>query len=505
MTQAIPSVQAAEAAVRQQPGNPFALMELGAALHDHGRHEEATRVRQQVVALLTGAMAGHINPELGFLIDSLLYRHFVKKIETEQHARDCFQSWLEPMAALGRRLRDPQLPQPLWAPTAARPWRAAFLLQTPAMLGHTDALFELLRHRPRGLPWHDAPVIFVLSGESAELTRCCAELGVQVCYLESENGRPLNSQYERLASMRRRIAAEGVSHFVWVSAPGQAIMTFAMRVAPVQVFWTLKFHPFRLPEIDEYITHGNWGEIERRMHGELWKTVWLSIGDILADVDPARVAAERAKFARHDILFGVLAREEKLNSEAYLAMVTAILQRCPQAGFVWAGRSELPVVTAYFARHGVADRCHFIGWVDTSLYVRVIDVFLETFPFGCGITAMQALAAGTPFVSLAMPDTQYGLQFLRVIDAGGAPAEEIRALMRPVDGGAPLAFADTEAEYLEIAVQLAVDAGLRRAVGAAGQRHYAERMSNGPAMARRFFDILADARQPGMATGKDGG
>src|SRR3546814_4695439 len=110
------------------------------------------------------------------------------------------------------------------------------------------------------------------------------------------------------------------------------------------------------------------------MHGELWKTIRLSIGDILADAVPARVAAERSRFARYDILFGVLSREEKLNSEAYLAMVTAILQRHPQAGFVWAGRSELPGVTAYFARHGVADRCHFIGWVDTSLYVRVIEI-----------------------------------------------------------------------------------------------------------------------------------
>src|SRR3546814_19839739 len=129
------------------------------------------------------------------------------------------------------------------------------------------------------MPWHDTPIVFVLSGESAELTRRCAELGVQVCYLESENGRPLNGQYERLSSMRRRIAAESISHFVWLSAPGQAIMTFAMRVAPVQIFWTLKFHPFRLPETDEYIQPGNWAETERRMDGGVGKNHRLSSGN----------------------------------------------------------------------------------------------------------------------------------------------------------------------------------------------------------------------------------
>src|SRR3546814_5715520 len=90
-------------------------MELGGALHDHGRHDEAGAVRRQVVAMLSAAMASDVSPELGFLIDGLLYRHFVKKIETERHVRDCFPSWLEPMAADRKRPRlnsSPYSPSP---------------------------------------------------------------------------------------------------------------------------------------------------------------------------------------------------------------------------------------------------------------------------------------------------------------------------------------------------------------------------------------------------------
>src|SRR3546814_3649661 len=83
----------------------------------------------------------------------------------------------------------------------------------------------------------------------------------------------------------------------------------------------------------------------------------------------------------------------------------------------------------FFSSRRRHTRCALVTGVQTC---ALPIFFLETFPFGCGITAMQALAAGTAFVSLAMPDTQYGLQFLRMIEAGGALAEQTRALMRQI-------------------------------------------------------------------------
>jgi predicted O-linked N-acetylglucosamine transferase (SPINDLY family) len=41
----------------------------------------------------------------------------------------------------------------------------------------------------------------------------------------------------------------------------------------------------------------------------------------------------------------------------------------------------------------------------TELYANLADCFLETFPFGCGVTGMQALSHGTPVISLWDKDT----------------------------------------------------------------------------------------------------
>lgn len=72
---------------------------------------------------------------------------------------------------------------------------------------------------------------------------------------------------------------------------------------------------------------------------------------------------------------------------------------------MFTGRSISKVLEKALIEHGVAEQAMFIGWVDTELYANLIDCFLETFPFGCGVTGMQALSHGTPVISLWDTDT----------------------------------------------------------------------------------------------------
>jgi hypothetical protein len=476
------------------PKTVDSVLAFGAALHDHGRHEEAAQHRQLLVEVLRKAAVSSENPNGVLFVESRIYSSFVKKLETEAHVRTCFQSWSGVLAELGRRHRDPKLPKPLVANSAARPWRAGFVLINGAVLGHTHAMIELLAARERRGTWHERPVVYVLSGgPNAELDARLAPLGVEVCYVLQRGNLDFAGG---LSSMRTRVAEHGVTHLVWVSVPIFASFAFAARLAPVQIFWTLKFHPYRLPEIDAYITYGGWAERERIVHDERWDVVPLAIADVSRSVSADEVSAARAPFAQHAVLLGSLARTEKINSVPFLDAVVRILRENSQTGYLWTGRRVHPGIQAHFERAGVADRCHFIGWVDTALYARVLDVFLETFPFGCGITGMQALEAGTAFLSYAAPETQYGMHFQRALETGGSAAAEVRALIAPAGGEAPLLYpADPEA-YVALAGRLIADAGFRRAVGEAGQAYYRRVLTDAPGMARRFFAVLAGARAP---------
>jgi predicted O-linked N-acetylglucosamine transferase (SPINDLY family) len=127
----------------------------------------------------------------------------------------------------------------------------------------------------------------------------------------------------------------------------------------------------------------------------------------------------------------------------------------------------------------------------------VLDVFLESFPFGCGLTGIQGLEAGTPFLSYEASETQYGMHFMRPLAENGAAAQKIRSLLQPTDGSGPLLYAANADEYVALAAKLARDADFRRKVGAAGQAYYRRYLTDSDRMARRFMQVLAEVKHPG--------
>jgi predicted O-linked N-acetylglucosamine transferase (SPINDLY family) len=180
---------------------------------------------------------------------------------------------------------------------------------------------------------------------------------------------------------------------------------FAMRIAPVQIWWAMKYHSLEFEEIDGYLTSGSVSGGTRRIGAREWRIGPIAAEDWLAPELSAQAARERARFAEHRILYACLGREEKLNSAPFLRSVAAILKAVPEAGFLWTGRQQHAVIQATLEAQGVAQRCHFIGWVNTRLYAQVIDVFLDSFPFPCAYTLYEVMAAGKPAVLYASEES----------------------------------------------------------------------------------------------------
>jgi glycosyltransferase involved in cell wall biosynthesis len=275
---------------------------------------------------------------------------------------------------------------------------------------------------------------------------------------------------------------------VWVAAPPGALFVLAARVAPVQVFWSLKHHPIRLPEIDGYITYGSWGEGERHFHGQAWTVCPVPLALDTRAPAPAEVAAVRGRFP-HEVLLGTLAREEKIASAPFLEAVATVLQRHPECGYLWTGRARHAGVDRFFHDRGLDRRCHFVGWVDSALYGAALDVFLETFPLGCGITGYQALASGVPLLSYLDRNTVFGMQYWNELDSatGGKASQATRATLDAY----PLLCAADAADYVGLASRLASDIAFRAAWAERERRYYDEEVAGIARYTRRFFDTLA--------------
>ncbi|HKQ28693.1 MAG TPA: glycosyltransferase, partial [Burkholderiales bacterium] len=271
---------------------------------------------------------------------------------------------------------------------------------------------------------------------------------------------------------------------------------FSMRVAPVQIWWAMKYHSLEFPEIDGYLTNQSAGST-KLVEGRLWRSAPLASEEWHRPQLAAEAAQVRAEFSQYRLLFGCIGREEKINSAAFLEGVAAILKACPDAGFVWTGRERSASVQAALARSGVAERCHFIGWVDTKLYAQVLDVFLDSFPFPCGFTLYEAMAAAKPIVTYASAEAAetgiYGLLAPLLSGATGS-TDEIAAARKLFADGDLFHCAHDPAEYVQLALRLAGDEGARRAAGEANQAFVREFLSDrrgmAEAVATHFLELI---------------
>ena len=449
----------------------IAVCHLGNRALQMGLTALAEQARAAMVDLLVSLIErGDVRGALR--VEVLVYQSFVKAVEDEAHYETLFARWREPMAALGRRFRQP-------FSQAADARAIGFVFQAGAVLGHTEVLFRLLESRDPSMKVH----IYALGACHPDFVARAQALGITArCF--PENG----GLFDRLQWVRARLAADGVRTAVWVSYPATAIFALAMGLAPVQVMWSLRYHPVRLAEVDGYLTYGSWGEESRVFHGQRWTVCPVPLALEPRVPGPEEVKALRARFPEK-VLLGTLAREEKIDSAPFLESVAAILERNPDCGYVWTGRVMHPGIASFFQARGLASRCHFVGWVDTPLYAAILDVFLETFPLGCGITGYQAMGAGVPLVSYLDPNTVFGMQYWSALMArAGSPGAVTRELLDEY----PVACARNAGEYAEIATRLVKDAAFREEWRGREARFYAEEIASIARYSKRFFAAIED-------------
>jgi hypothetical protein len=432
-------------------------------------------------------------------LEVLIYQNYVKPREEEQHFAQCMER-LEPLfTKAGHYWR--QALEPIPSPPLAAPYRIGFFLHSASMLAHVEVLLNTLKGYQALEDRPFEPIVYCFGGKTFAMERALAEIGVRLVMLNERFADTEDSEWRRLLSFRQLLAEDGVQQLVWVSLVTMLPLAFAMRLAPVQTWWAMKYRNFSQPDIDGYVTGSaltRFGEL----HGRRWRMGLLGVDDWYDPALESQAAAIREPFQNNLILM-TLGRTEKMQDPAYLHAIVSLLQTHPETVFLWAGRTESPAVAQAFKAGGVYERTRFVGWVNTRLYAQVADIFLDSFPFPCGFTLYQAMAAAKPVVAYASPEAaQTGLwSFLKPVleDSEGEPEDRIVLRRLIGDTDSPLiAVAHTPEDYVALAGRLITDAQARRASGQASQQFIARYFSDprvmGRSFARHFVELIEEVR-----------
>lgn len=229
---------------------------------------------------------------------------------------------------------------------------------------------------------------------------------------------------------------------------GNRATLFARRLAPVQISWAGYVGTTGLPMMDYivadpvYITQADAAfYTETPLLMEHCYASYLPVATGMAEM------RWRAK-PNDEILFGSFNNIMKINQDVISAWAS-ILHEVGNSKlflkYLWFDNAFIhEKILNMFKKYGVAaDRLRIEGWSPQGEFVgryNEIDISLDTFPYGGGLTTCEALYMGVPVVTLRCSSF-----------AGRHAASYLTA------AGCPELIAETQEEYIRIACALAAD------------------------------------------------
>lgn len=424
-------------------------------------------------------------------VEATVYNAYVKRQESSEWFKASTARWIPALAAAARRQR-PAAAHAAWRPEAAR--RIGLFLHSASMLAHVQVMVETLRAvREIGTRGY-AFTVFVCAGRDAKMHAALGECGVGVRYLDE--GRAHSSYFERLQVLEGELRRDNFAAIFWVTQVTMMAVMFARRIAPLQGWLSMKYHACAIDEIDVGLALES-VVLRKSMEGRQWRTFGAAADSWLDPAQSAPARELRATFPGDAIVAASIGREEKLDSPAFLAAVGELLRTHPKLHFLWTGRLRRASIQDAFERAGVAERAHFVGWVNTKRYAQAIDLFLDSFPFPCGFTLKEAMAAGKPVVMMRTSESLEtgvpGAITPLIEHTADAPAE-VREKLRAIFTGERdfdlyLCAASPE-EYVAMASRLVTEPALRTRAGAANRAFIEGFLTSPHDEARKLLDHL---------------
>ncbi|CAN7434206.1 hypothetical protein LJR267_002891 [Paraburkholderia hospita] len=424
------------------------------------------------------------------------------RISTEDEFLSYVQAWAPAATDAGRRFSRKLSKTRISSPTRTSPTLTTVGFVTKgstidvATLNHILPICRELSVR------HGSDIraiVYVLEAGDDGLQTCNDALKFK--FVDRDGG--TLSSYAKLKGM---MSDDSIQIACYVHAFDAVYFLFGMRLAPIQMQFSQYLHPIPSgTEIDEFMTWGTPTSMHQPFAGRPWRVVPSCLADhpvVAADQAIMDIRQSVAGSAR--TVLATFARTEKVNQPGFLATVIRILKRHPECVFLWTGQMEHPEVVRAFQNSGIIDRTRFIGWVDTRLYSKVIDVLLDSFPLANGITALHAMAEGVPVASIWSATSLIGRDLLPMLnDTEDIPlpartvVQELKIIFSTSDGASAACI--TEDDYVNFASLLIEDTAFRDDVGRKFSALFRLLYSNESVMADIFVDHVRDiSRKHGL-------
>lgn len=269
----------------------------------------------------------------------------------------------------------------------------AFVFKGPFALAHSEFLHSYLVGCKK---LTKPPTIYlILIDDNLVPTRCDHISIISLSAYKTSFGK-----YQALYYLSKKIR---FTNIIWVACIQTLGMYMGRRLAPIQTYWSMKYHSILLPSIDLYAGLGFGGSPFKYDGQEWFRGRAFPLLSMPPPTENQKSHIKSKYRIPHDaIVIGAFVRAEKLHNSQYWSLLKTILESYPHVHFVLASQKLSPEILALSRQLPVKQYTH-LGWIDTKHYISCLDIYVDSFPRGSCNTIFEAWHSKVPSIIYDSP------------------------------------------------------------------------------------------------------
>ena len=234
------------------------------------------------------------------------------------------------------------------------------------------------------------------NGSNVDFVEKFKELGIEYRNLHQEifqNSLPTYSLLEKSIKTREILISDNIDILIGLHTRVEYIFLYATRTAPIQIYWYHSSNAqYNIKGIDKRITHGGIPNNADYKFNEF--ILSRDYSEYKSNKFKETVLEIRKKLPTNSVILGSIGRLVKVDSKEYLDMVFKILENNDNCIYLACGEGDKNNIQKAVKDRKLEHRFIFTGMIDPSIYNKVIDIYLNTFPSSSGESLNEYIAAG---------------------------------------------------------------------------------------------------------------
>lgn len=219
-----------------------------------------------------------------------------------------------------------------------------------------------------------------LGGSDKEVQERVKKLGFEFieCHERFFNNKNiLFTPVQKCIAIRKMIIEMDIDILVGMHSQPDYNFLFTTRTAPLQIYWSHGNFKYMIDTIDKRITHSSY---------ECYDSFSLPLN--IEKYDPKisieEVLEVRRTFPKDSLILGSIGRLVKIDNFEFLETVKKIILKNPKTVYLACGSGDKNSIIEKLLKLDILEYFYFPGHINSHIYGHVIDIWLESFPYGNG-------------------------------------------------------------------------------------------------------------------------